>query len=413
MKRWTIVSKKICAMALACTMTAVLFVANPITVSAAEPEFILKIANSNAPFTNINGQQVMDAINAGCFAFKNYVEQSSGGKIEVEIYDSGVLGGSAEGLSQCMQNVVQACVTGDGELATLYPNLQVLSVPYLFETRTEFYNMLDSKWSEAMFADLNNTLGVRLMASSDNGGFRSISNNKREIKTAADLEGVKIRCMEIPAYVTMLESMGATATPIAWAELYTSLQTGVVDGQENAPTTIMNGSLHEVQKYYTLDQHSISSLVLMINDDFYTSLPAELQGVVTEAGHIAQAAMRGANCANEELALQGLADGGLNVYIPNPEEKLTFKDASQEPVVQWLKTQLSEDYVDGFMTAVDDVKAGMEEAADSQVVVPSTQPEAASPMNPLTIGAIAVAIISILGAAFVVSKSKKQTKGEK
>ena len=78
--------------------------------------------------------------------------------------------------------------------------------------------------------------------------------------------------MEIPAYTTMLESMGATATPIAWAELYTSLQTGVVDGQENPPANVLNGSLQEVQKYYTLDQHSISSLVLMLNEDFYQTL---------------------------------------------------------------------------------------------------------------------------------------------
>lgn len=326
------------------------------SAASAEAEYTIKIANSNAPFTDIAGQSVIDAINAGCFAFENYVEQNSGGRIDVEIYDSGVLGGSSEGLSQCMQNVVQACVTGDGELSTLYPNLQVLCVPYLFNDRVEFYSMLDSQFMTDLFADLQNELGIRLLAASDNGGFRSLSNNVHEIKTAEDLKGLKIRSMEIPAYTIMLEAMGATATPIAWAELYTSLQTGVVDGEENAASTILNGSLQEVQKYYTLDQHSISSLVLMMNESFYESLPEDLQEVVTKGGQLAQISMRGANCANEDLAITALQESDMEVYIPTQEEKETFKDAAQEPVLEWLRGEIGEEYTDAFMTAVEEAK---------------------------------------------------------
>ena len=341
-------------------MAVVLTVAMVSTVgmpAAAEgAEYTIKIANSNAPFTDIDGQSVIDAINAGCFAFENYVEQQSGGRIEVEIYDSGVLGGSSEGLSQCMQNVVQACVTGDGELSTLYPNLQVLCVPYLFNDRTEFYSMLDSQFMTDLFEDMRGQLGIRLLAASDNGGFRSLSNNTHEIKTAEDLKGLKIRSMEIPAYTIMLEAMGATATPIAWAELYTSLQTGVVDGEENAASTILNGSLQEVQKYYTLDQHSISSLVLMMNDSFYESLPEDLQAVVTKGGELAQISMRGANCANEDLAMKALTQSDMEVYIPTEEEKATFKDAAQEPVLEWLRGEVGAEYTDTFMQAVEEVK---------------------------------------------------------
>lgn len=379
---------------------------NPLSVQAGQPEFTIKIANSNAPFTNINGQEVVDAINAGCFAFKNYVEQVSGQRVQVEIYDSGVLGGSSEGLSQCMQNVVQGCVTGDGELATLYPKLQVLSTPYLFENRIEFYNMLDSQWMQDLFTNMRGELGIRLLAASDNGGFRSISNSIKEVKTASDLSGLKIRCMEIPAYTTMLESMGATATPIAWAELYTSLQTGVVDGQENAPTTIMNGSLQEVQKYYTLDQHSISSLVLMMNEEFYQSLPEDLKKIVTDGGFIAQQAMRGANNTNEALALQGLMDKGMQVYIPNAEEQATFKTASQGPVLEWLKKEIGADYVDSFMAAVDTAKKG-EGGATSTVAAAETVAQTSS-INTVTIMAIIVAAVALLVAAFVVFKSKKE-----
>lgn len=378
----------------------------PLNVMAQEAEYTIKIANSNAPFTNINGQEVVDAINAGCLAFENYVEQVSGGRIHVEIYDSGVLGGSAEGLSQCMQDVVQACVTGDGELATLYPKLQVLSTPYLFDNRIEFYSMLDSGWMQNLFANMRGELGVRLLASSDNGGFRSISNNVREVKTASDLAGLKIRCMEIPAYTKMLESMGATATPIAWSELYTSLQTGVVDGQENAPATIMNGSLQEVQKYYTLDQHSISSLVLMMNEGFYQSLPEELKKVVADGGLIAQDAMRGANNTNEALALEGLTEKGLKFYIPTAEEKLTFKEASQGPVLDWLKEELGTEYVDSFMAAVSAAKEGDSLAAAALSAAEGSTRQTL--ISRTTIIAVLVAIAAILVAAFTVYKSKKK-----
>ena len=324
--------------------------------AAADAEYTIKLANSNAPFTDIDGQSVIDAVNAGCFAFENYVEQASGGRIEVEIYDSGALGGSVEGLQQCMQNVVQACVTGDGELSTLYSKLQVLSVPYIVDDRVEFYNLLDSDFMQDLFAGMQDELGIRIVAASDNGGFRSISNNSHAIHSAEDLSGLKIRSMEVPAYQIMLESMGATATPIAWAELYTSLQTGVVDGEENAPTTILNGSLQEVQKYYTLDQHSMSSLVLAVNEGFYESLPEDLQEIVTKGGKIAQISMRGANCANEDLALTALMESDMEVYIPTAEEKETFKAASQDKVLEWLKGEVGEELTDGFMEAVAAVK---------------------------------------------------------
>ena len=384
-----------------------------ITVKAednkSDETYVIKIANSNTPFTNINGQDVLDAVNAGCYSFKNYVEQNSGGRITVEIYDSGVLGGSSEGLSQCMQNVVQACVTGDGELSTLYPKLQVLCVPYLFNNRIEFYNTLDSVWMASLFEDMRMELGIRLMASSDNGGFRSISNNTREIKTAADLKGLKIRSMEIPAYTTMLESMGATATPIAWAELYTSLQTGVVDGQENPPANVLNGSLQEVQKYYTLDQHSISSLVLMLNDSFYQSLPEDLQQVVTMGGIVAQESMRGANCANEELALQGLKESGMAIYIPSEEEKATFQDASQEPVLKWLKGEIGDEYVDGFMTAVEEAKAGKGiAAAGAASVTVSERASAGNALDTRLAVACIVAGFSVLFAIFTLVRGKKR-----
>ena len=96
----------------------------------------------------------------------------------------------------------------------------------------------------------------------------------------------------------------------------------------------------------------------MMNEDFYQSLPADLQQVVDRGGRLAQESMRGANCANEELALQALQDSDMEVYIPTAEEKETFKEAAQEPVLEWLRGEIGSDYADEFMAAVEGVKKG-------------------------------------------------------
>ena len=100
----------------------------------------------------------------------------------------------------------------------------------------------------------------------------------------------------------------------------------------------------------------MSSLVLAVNEGFFESLPEDLQKVVENGGKVAQISMRGANCANEDLALTALMESDMEVYIPTAEEKETFKEASQQPVLEWLKGEVGEELTDGFMEAVAAVK---------------------------------------------------------
>lgn len=220
------------------------------------------------------------------------------------------------------------------------------------------------------------------------------------------MAGLKIRTMESPIYTKMLESFGASATPMAYSELYSALQTGVVDGQENSPGTTFNGSFYEVNKYYILDGHAISSIFLYMNSSFFNKLPADLQKIVTEAGTTATYAMRGTNCANEALALEALSKNGMEVYSPTAEEKESFKSC-QEPVIQWMKEQIGDDTVDKFMAAVDAVKAGEATEADA-----NTTNAASSSMNTVTYIAIGVAVVAVLVAVFAITRNKKKDEGE-
>lgn len=371
----------------------------------ADSDYTLKVYCGNAPQTNLGDYQALDFIYAAALAFKNYCESNSSGRITVEIYPSSQLGSTQEALQQCMQGTLECVFAGDGETATLYPNIQCMSIPYLFNNRDEYYAMLDSEYMQGVYADIQSQLGLRTLASADNGGFRNFSNNIRPIHSAADLNGLKIRTMESPIFTKLCESFGAAATPMAYSELYSALQTGVVDGQENSPGTTLNGSFYEVNKYYVLDGHSISSIYLYMNNALIESMPVDLQEIVMAAGKTATYALRGGNCANEALALTSLASHGMEIYSPTAEEKESFK-VCQEPVVEWLKGQIGADVVDEFMAAHAAILAGEETTAASATAA------VASTSNTSVYVAYAVAAVAVIFAAFVLVKSKKKDEAE-
>lgn len=371
-----------------------------------EAKYTIKVYCGNNPEIKLGNYTALDFIYQGALAFKNYCENNSDNQIAVDIYSSGQLGSTQEATQQAMQGTLECVMSGDGELSTLYPDLQTMSIPYLFDNRAQFYAMQDSNYMESVALDIENKLGLITLAASDNGGFRNFSNNVKPIHSAADMKNLKIRTMESPIYSAMLESFGASATPISYSEMYSALQTGVVDGQENSPGTTLNAGIYEVNKYYVLDGHSIASIFLMMNKNYFENLPDDLQSVVVEAGKTAQYAMRGANCANEALALEALAEKGMEVYAPTAEEKETFR-VCQEPVIEWLKGQIGEETVTQFMSAVETVKAGEDTDVSQTVQAASTN---TGSMNTITYAACLVAVFAVLFGAWTLKKDDKKKK---
>jgi TRAP-type C4-dicarboxylate transport system substrate-binding protein len=205
---------------------------------------------------------------------------------------------------------------------------------------------------QELFEDMAKKSGLRVLAIFDNGGFRSFSNNRKVVRTAQDMRGLKMRTMTIPVHMELVKSLGAAPTPIAWLELYNALQTGVVDGQENSASTILGGSLQEVQKYYTLDEHFLGSAMIVTSEKWLRSLPRDIQDGIIKAGKIAEYAARGTSRANDSLALEEVIKSGVQVYFPTPSEKKTFSDAAQMPVIEWLKKNIDPTIVDKVLAAV-------------------------------------------------------------
>lgn len=389
------------------TMAVSLFAGSVCTCLAAEPEpeYSISTACSSTEYTAIGNNTVINFNYAAQLAFKNYVEAASNGRIEVNIYTNSSLGNASEILLQCMQGVIECSTAGDSDLSNYYPNIQVFTIPYVFDNRVDFYDFLDSAYAASLFEDIAQNCGVRIISAFDNGGFRNFSNNVRQIHTADDLKGLKIRCMQSASYITTLETLGATPTALAFSELYSALQTGVVDGQENAPLVMLDNSIYEQQKYYSLDGHSISPAFIIVNEQWLRSLPEELPEVVLDGGKMAQTAARGTIGASEGLALNLLTEKGVEVYAPSAEEKETFK-VVQEPVIEWLRGEIGEEPVTAFMSALD----AEEQENGAQTAGTVTASADQSNVVPYIV-AIVVLVLIILILAVKMKKSSQEQKG--
>jgi tripartite ATP-independent transporter DctP family solute receptor len=310
--------------------------------------YVFKLALTDSPELKVGDVSLVHHSYAAMVAFKTYVEKATKGRMKVELYPYGRLGDCKSNLEQILAGTLQGATPPDGNLASFYKNIQVFSIPYLFSSREQAYKIIDGKFGKNLFDDMAKKSGLRVLSIFENGGFRSFSNNKRVIRTAADMKGLKFRVMDIPVHMEMVKALGATPTPVAWMELYSALQTGVVDGQENSALTIIAGSLQEVQKYYTLDNHFMGTAVIVTSERWMKSLPKNIQRAMVKGGIVAEKAARETVLANEKEALAFLKKSGMTIYTPTPAEMKTFKRA-QAPCIKWLKKNIDPQLVDQVM----------------------------------------------------------------
>lgn len=267
------------------------------------------------------------------------IEETTGGEMVLEIHGGGVLGNGKALIEQCQAGIIEFVEGIEGLLSYFYPNMQVLSIPYLFRSYDVAWKVLDGPFGQEMREDFRKKTGMRIITWSENGGFRNFTTSKKKVTNPSDLNGLKIRTMEIPAHMAMVKALGANPVPIAWTELYTSLQTGVADGQENSIPTLLLGKLEEVQKYVVLDGHVYSMQFTLVNDAWFQKQDTELQQAILSGGRIADTMTRGISRLTELNATQYLKDKGVEIYKPTNKEHEKFRSLTQQPIIDWLKGQ--------------------------------------------------------------------------
>jgi len=287
--------------------------------------------------------------------FKNYVELGSKGEIEVKYFPGGQLGSVREVTESCNLGTVEMGLTNEAVLANFVPEVLCLGIPYLFSSEPVAWKVLDGSFGQELRKKVEEKTNMKIIALTENG-FRNFTNNKRPIKTPEDMKGLSIRVMEGPVYMTLVNSLGAKPTPMPVTTLYTALQQGIVDGEENPLPTIDLISFYEVQKYCIVDGHAYSIEIILMNKDFFYSLPKNLQEVILVAAERASIVCRGLCQYWNLFYVDKFRKAGMEVYFPTPEEKQLFKEASQKPVADWIRGQIGSEWVDKIIEASEEAE---------------------------------------------------------
>lgn len=288
---------------------------------------------------------------AAALAFETCVEGKTSGGIDVQVYPASQLGDGSQVIEGLQLGTIQMGVVHDGPISAVYKPFAVLALPYVFDDQAMAWAVVDGPFGDEMFEDMRNVTGIRVLGLADNG-VRNFTNSKRPVAEPKDMEGLKLRVMTAPVWTKLVESLGASATPVPWPELPGALQQGVVDGQENGVTNIVNASLYQHQKYVSLDGHVFSWHAYMISDSFYEGLSDAEKTAVNQCVEIAKVIHRGMTAAQDANAATILGEKGLEVVPVSPDQKAKFRELAQPAVREYIVGEIGEDWPNKLDAAV-------------------------------------------------------------
>ena len=240
------------------------------------------------------------------------VEERTDGRVVIETFPLSQLGAERELIEGLMLGSVDMMVSTSGPLINFVSDFGVLDLPFLFNNREAAVQILEGEIGDELFAQLR-AEGIVGLSWGENG-FRHITNSVNPIETPDDLKGLSLRVQENKVFIDAFKQLGANASPMAWTEALTALQSGVVDGQENPILVIDSYKLYDAgQKYMTLSGHSYSSAVFMMSEHAYNRLPEDLRQIVYEEGQKIGAYERELVIDKEQEALSRLQEQGMEV----------------------------------------------------------------------------------------------------
>ncbi|EFL88440.1 TRAP transporter substrate-binding protein DctP [Ahrensia sp. R2A130] len=333
------------------------------TVAFAADYTIRATANSNENDEDYDGLVV----------FKNYVEAASNGAIAVELFIGTQL--CSKG-AECLQGVadgsIDVYISTSGGAAGIFPYVQVLDLPYLMANdRIAEKVLTDTEFTRSVrkmaLADSDNK--IRLMTVGNTGGWRNFANTKRRVAMPKDMEGLKIRTVVADLPQELVKALGASPTPIPWPELFTSFQTGVVEGSKNGITDIMGMKFPDAGlKYVTLDGHAYMGALWWMNQDKFAGMPEDMRRVVVDGFAALQQATFASPKRKSIQAYEDFVKGGGDLYVPTPAEKAAFKEAAT-PVYDWFKSNVKggEEVFNALTSAVAEAEKSVGASTDADI----------------------------------------------
>jgi tripartite ATP-independent transporter DctP family solute receptor len=263
------------------------------------------------------------------------VKEKSGGRMRIDIYPSEQLGSERECIEQLQIGGLAMTKTSSSPLEGFISEMKVLGLPYLFRDPEHYWKVLLGPIGKELLAS-GEKVGLKGLCFY-NAGSRSFYTRNKPVYTPDDLKGLKIRVQKSEIAIEMIKAMGASATPIDWGELYTSLQQGVVDGAENNPPSFETSMHYEICKYYTLDEHTRPPDILMISTIAWNKLSPEFQKILQEAADESVPYDRELWAEREKQSLEKVEKAGVKIIYP---DKKPFRDAVEPMLQKYEASQL-------------------------------------------------------------------------
>ena len=243
--------------------------------------------------------------------FAKEVEKRTNGRYKIQPFYAGALGGERESIEAVQLGTQELTFTSTGPVPNFVPEARILDIPFLFRDKQHARSVLDSDIGRDLLTKFESK-GMKALAWGENG-VRHMTNNKRPVTSPDDLKGLKMRTMENPVHIAAYKNFGIVPTPMAFPEVFTALQQGTVDGQENPLSVIMAAKFEQVQKHLSLTGHVYSPAVLIMNKGSFDKLSAEDRKHFMDAAAEAVKANRARVDEDDAKGVQELKSKGMQV----------------------------------------------------------------------------------------------------
>jgi tripartite ATP-independent transporter DctP family solute receptor len=283
-------------------------------------------------------------LHQGAVKFAEIVSQKTNGKVQVKIFPNSTLGAPREVTEGIKLGTIDMGLIPTTNTAVFYNKLDLFYLPFLFANKEHAYAVSDGPVGKKLYEEFRQKTGIRTLTMYESG-FRQLTNSKKPIRTPDDLAGLKIRSTDSPINVDTFKSLGVNTSPMAISELFTALQQGTMDGQDNPVGNVYSWGYYKVQKHLTLTRHQWAGIMMLISDKQWNKLSPEYQKIIQEAAAESAAWERKEINQKEGEFLDAMKKEGMQVVEITPAERKQFQDRMQ---AVWDKYQdkIGKDIID-------------------------------------------------------------------
>ncbi|MBW8637266.1 TRAP transporter substrate-binding protein [Hoeflea sp. WL0058] len=285
----------------------------------------------------------------GAQMFADTIAEKSDGAITVEVFPNSTIGSSRDLVESIQIGVVDFALVPTTNVASFYPPLDIFYLPFLFRDSEHAYAVSDGPVGEALYADMLDKTGIRTLGMYESG-FRTITTRDKKIEKPEDMEGVKFRVVNNPLNVATFKALGANPTPMALSEVFTGLQQGTVDGQDNPVGNVKAFGFDKVQGNITLSNHQWAGIMFLADDKMWADLPDNVKDLFAATAKETQEWERKELNAVESQYLDEMEADGMVVTRLTPEQAAAFQKA-MEPVWEEYREKIGSDLIQSAVEA--------------------------------------------------------------